>query len=1124
LLFLHESHRLEILGDRLISLLQAPGTDPLIPRIVIPQNPVIGRWLTFRMADTAGICSNLSFPLAGRFIREMLEKIYGISSRPAHFDKQTLLFRIFEILSRLALAPAFFPVRSFTGDPPEESRLYDLSLVLSDLYDRSMIYRPDLFLDWEGGKGEDYWPAILWRKLAGEGDAPEHRARLMERFFRDGSGRVAAYLPPRLFLFGLTGLPPQDLLFFRTLGESTEKEVHLFFLNPCQEYWGDIVSPAQKGRKSGPISVYFDVGHPLLSAWGEHFRTLHHSLSDAENTFRDFPDIEKKTLLGHLQSDIRTLRNRGEEVRSGGRKETVPVSDRSIEIVACTGQVREIEMLKDRLLGLFSEDPSLKPEDIVVLAPDISVYSGAIRSVFGGMDRGGPKGLSDPSLPFTVSDQRDLEEEELFLSLLTLLRLPRERFTAPVFLRLLSVAPIARKFALEEVRSSRLREILVASGMRWGRNGSDRPPPYAGREEHTFREGLDRLVLGYACGDGPFDPSLDLSPGPVALNRDESGEVSGGLSVFLDALDALHESLSDPLPLGLWPERLHGILESFFDLDPENRIDREILSLPEKLSAILGPSGVSTPVSSSLIAIHLRRIAGTTGGRDRFFSGGVTFGQMVPLRSIPFRVVCLLGMNDAAFPRTYWPPSFDWMAESPRPGDRSVREDDRMLFLEALMSARDSLWISYEGRDVRDGTRKEPSVLVRQLLDTVSEGFEGEHGPIGDQILLTAPLDPLSPEHFEEGGDARLKSFSREWLEALVSEKDSASRAPVFFSRELRWKKPGETGSGDGPDAISLCDLLFFFRNPVKYFLTREMGLSSGGEGIILEEDEPFLPEEQKLLAAASGEGPPDSRDLPWPPLREIVRRRVEKKVEEHDLARSSLISRELGEERREIRVRVDLLSGGARLFGVIDHVLEGEGQSVLLLDHWPRTLYPSYFLQSFLLHLVMGLVRPDSRKTLLIGKSGTSPPKKGARPSLPEVWGWNSFGIQTSRKLLNRYLKAYRAGLFRPLLFDPVFSRTCAETALAQEGISPIERRSRALEKAAFDWKKDLENHFLPKGASSDPRRRTAYWSTLAFSGRNPMEEPDFYRWSLLLWKPLLQSRFLYPETPFGTSFREDA
>ncbi len=1112
MLYLYESQRLEVLADlfvdRMTGWAREGRVDPLRPEILIPQNPVIGRWLTYRISGQTGVCANLAFPLAGRFIRDLIERVYGNSRHPVHFDKETLLLRLFESLPGLLSLPSFAEVRGFLGRGIPEKRLYELSALLADLFDRSMIYRPSLLLAWEDGAEPEGWPAILWRHLAG-GSRPLHRARMMEAYFQNGGRELAGLLPPRLSLFGLTGMAPVDLRFFRTLGERGLCEIHFYFQNPCEEYWGDIVSARMRDQAPSGQEVYLETGNPLLSSWGEQFRVLHQSLSDLPETERMFPPAPE-TLLGGLQEDIRTLSDRGARVREKAlEKMTIPLRDRSIEVVCCSSPVREIEMLRDRLLGLFSEIPGLSPEDVVVLAPDIGRYTGIIRSVFGAPVRGAGVDGGDPEIPFVISDRRELLEEPPFEALLLLLRLPSVRLTAPLIFLLLSVPAIARKFGLEELRPARLQEILQGSGIRWGRSGSDRPAPYAGRNENTVAEGRTRLLLGYACGEERLSKTGG-GPDPLFLPEDPDGFIVGSIAAFFETLDDHIDTLSGTRPADQWPDRLRTILEDFFDLDLDRGLDRELLALPERLARGFSEAGTTVNLSSGVLARHLERMAGAGEGSDRFFSGGVTFGRMVPLRSIPFRVVCLVGMNDADFPRPSWPPSFDWLVASPQPGDRSVRDDDRTLFLEALLSARDRLWISYVGIESRDGSSREPSVLVRELMDHLSEGYSGEMAPISTQITLAAPIDPLSPEHYSRDADPRLKSYSRSWRLALDTAWGAPARERVFFDPRLSWSSRGSEESSFGREGLAVSDLREFIRDPVRYFLVRQMGLPHSDRTLLLEEDEPFGVDEKRLASGRLRGKLSWESELPWPPLRSLARERIEADIALYRRTMSERTGVSLPESPGSVPMEgLDGVFHGVRLYGSIEGLCQGPGKGrILLVERWPRMPYPSDFLESFLLHLLSSLFVEGYEGCLLTGRGGKREGEKDPSRIPVGFWRWDLLPKEVAARHFLSYLRAFRKGSLSPLPFDPEASLTYAREheKSRQSGALPASLssgspadRARAMIRAARLPPFSARNSFF------DPRRRSTFWSALAFSGRDLAGEPAFALWSLRLFRPLL-------------------
>ncbi len=1105
---LYESQRLEVLADMFVERLAAWGRDgyldPFRPETVIPQNPAIGRWLSYQIASRTGISAGLSFPLAGRFIRSLLESAYGDPLRPAHFEKGNLLLRLFETLPVLIVRPEFLEVRGFLGRGMTDERLYELSAVLADLYDRSMIYRPDLLLGWEDGKDPDGWPAILWRELSGS-SRPLHRARMMESFFRTGGKATVPHLPPRISLFGLTGMAPRDLLFFRTLGEADLCDVHLYFLNPCEEYWGDIVPSRVKERALPEKKAILETGAPLLSSWGEPFRNLHQSLADLPLTSRLFPSAPP-TLLGSLQDDLRTLSDRGALIRECAlERRVVPLRDRSLEVISCTSPVREVEMLKDRLLALFSEIPGLSPEDVVVLAPDIGRYAGIIRSVFG-EEPGGESGKErEPEIPFVISDRRELLEEPAFEALLLLLRLPRMRLTAPLAFRLLSVPLIAEKFGLAGIRPSRLQEILWDSGFRWGLSGSDRPSPYAGRKEQSLVEGRDRILLGYACGEEALPKAFFLSP--LALPEDREGEIAGGIARFSEALEDLLVLLSGVRPASEWPLLLRELLDTFFRLDSSRSVDRALAAIPDRLARDFTEAGASMTLSSAVLSRHLEKMAGAGDGKDRFLSGGVTFGRMVPLRSIPFRVVCLLGMNDADFPRPSWPPSFDWLASHPEPGDRSVREDDRTLFLEALLSARDILWISYVGIEIRDGSHREPSVLVRQLMDQVAEGFEGENGPILSQITLESPLDPLSPDHYSREADPRLRSYSRPWRRALENTRRRPSADPVFFDPSLSWGPAEPKDTQGGAEGVSIPDLRSFIRDPARHFLVRQMGFPPSERPLRLEEAEPFVSDPNRTITARLRGGEGSFAPLPWPPLRGLVSGRAEREAEGY--------RRTLG-ERLDIRLpegsvpfsreRLDGTFHGVRFAGTIEGLAESlQGGRFLIVERWPWSPFPGDFLEAYVGHLLCALFLSGYRGCALTGKGGKKEAEKDPTRIPLALWRWSAPPRPEAARQFLPYFRAFRKGRRAPLPFDPEASRVFADTLRENAGPAGSPAWKLASGKARELLLSSRVPPFNARSTFFDPRSRSPFWTALAFSGRDLPGEIAFGLWSLRLWDPLL-------------------
>ena len=129
-------------------------------------------------------------------------------------------------------------------------------------------------------------------------------------------------------------------------------------------------------------------------------------------------------------------------------------------------------------------------------------------------------------------------------------------------------------------------------------------------------------------------------------------------------------------------------------------------------------------------------------------TGAVTFCGIGSLRGIPFRVVCLIGLADTAFPRQAAVTEFDLMAERPRLGDRARRHDDRAAFLDALLSAREVLYLSYPGHNVRDDSPLPPAIPVSELLDYLGRSVAGGADAVRRRLITEHRLQPWSPHYF----------------------------------------------------------------------------------------------------------------------------------------------------------------------------------------------------------------------------------------------------------------------------------------------------------------------------------------------------------------------------------------
>ncbi|MFM5881487.1 exodeoxyribonuclease V subunit gamma [Aeromonas sanarellii] len=861
---LYHSNQLDLLKELLVSRIrQSPLDHPFDREQILVQSPGMAQWLKLELAKAFGIAANIDFPLPASFIWEMFTRVLADVPRQSPYNKGAMSWQLMTILPALLDRPAFAPLAAYLGgsdgEAPEQVRLWQLCQKVADLFDQYLVYRPDWIARWEQGEGlglelagvsgQD-WQPELWRELVARtlalSPSGYHRANLYEEFIHElaRSAELPGKLPRRVFVFGISALPPRYVEALLALGSRAEVEVHLFVTNPCRYYWGDLLDRKTLARLENRLKPGTDLetlqgpANPLLASMGKLGRDYLHQLMELEVPQIDaFVDIDDTSLLRAIQKDVLELAERGAGEFSldvSHHKSPVSLDDGSLQIHACHGPMRELEVLHDRLLALFELDPTLTPKDVVVMMPDVNSYGPYIQAVFG-KESGGARGR----IPFAISDRAASQESPLLQSFLALLRLPNARFGAGELLAILEVPAVLRRFELDDDEFNQLRRWVQETGIRWGLDdGYPERFDLPRLSGNSWLFGLRRMLLGFAMGDG--EPVAGILP--YADIEGQQGLALGKLAWFVDSLAEFLPRLQQAQPLPEWHACLNALLDRFYLADEDE--ERQLQLIRSQLTdwqAQLGEARFEQAISADLLQDYLGSVLGESRSSQRFLAGQVNFCTLMPMRSIPFRQVCLLGMNDGVYPRTLPPMGFDLMAVAGRRGDRSRRDDDRYLFLEALLSAQQGLYISYQGFSAQDNSEKVPSVLLAELIDYVRQGFvlagdedlddESSGRRLLEHLVTRHPLTPYSPAYFHPEPGSGLFTYAADWLPALSPERGAAN----FQSGDL--PLPPEWGREQG---LELAELLRFYRQPARYFLNRRLKVWFELEEATIEDSEPF--------------------------------------------------------------------------------------------------------------------------------------------------------------------------------------------------------------------------------------------------------------------------------------------
>ena len=896
LLVIH-GNRAELLGDTVIEWLAQHPLAPLEEEVFLVQSNGVAEWLKMSIAARRGVCAATKVELPARFLWRAYRQVLGRDAVPATsaFDKLPLTWRLMQLLPGLLDRPEFAPLAGFLdaarGEGDELARRLQLAGRLADLYDQYQVYRGDWLQRWASGhddlpkysvssaepaalgalplalplEPDQRWQAALWRELLVSAAAAGQQAQQtqtrpdLHRQFLEALGAGStprAPLSRRVVLFGMTHVPMQTLEALAAL--SGRCQVLLVVPNPCRYHWADIIDGREMlrlARRRHPLRLGLDLAalgldamhahaHPLLASWGRQGRDFVRQLDAFDDALQAqqrfalnkvdlFDDGLGETLLEQVQARIRDLVPPDEHPQTA-----LPATDRSIVFHVGHSPQREVEILQDQLLKLLADPVGpgrarLNPRDIVVMVPNVDTFAPAITAVFGQYGRG-----DERHIPFDIADQTERGNNPLLVAVEWLLNLPRQRCRLSELRDLLDVPALAKRFGLVAEDLPRLSLWIAGAGIRWGLDPTHRESLglAACGEQNTWLFGLRRMLLGYANGDGPALQGIE----PYGEVGGLDAALAGSLAALLERLAAWRRKLDASMPPERWAACLRELLTAFFDAT-EERDRMTLAALDAGLTAWLQACAVAG--FSEAVDLAVTREAWLANVDEpalskRFRAGGVTFCTLMPMRSVPFEIVCLLGMNDGDYPRSSSRSDFDLMALPglARPGDRSRRDDDRQLMLEALLSARRVLYVSWAGRSPRDNVEQPPSVLVSQLRDYLAAGWGAE---AVRQRTQEHPLQPFSRRYFEvpagdgDAGPQPLFTYASEWRVAHAEAEDLAEPRDSTDSPAHRYEP-------DPEQPLTVAGLAAFLKNPVKAFFKQRLDVVFREGDAPDEDDESF--------------------------------------------------------------------------------------------------------------------------------------------------------------------------------------------------------------------------------------------------------------------------------------------
>ena len=892
----------------LVDKIQQVSPLPIFTKeVFIVQNAGMQHWLSMSLANKRGVHINIDYALPAQYLWKLLRNLVNTEENidQAPFSREALCWRIYQLLAdeKVCQDDYFLPVtqywqtakssqistqdltHSLSNDSSlfsakENVKRYQLSCQLADLFEQYLVFRPDWIDSWQHDNliatksvSDNFdqaqkWQAKLWQLLTAE-QAYNPLALIQSAI--EKLPNAQSILPKRICFFGINAMAPMWLSFINQLSEVTQ--VHFFHLNPCFNYWGDIVSEKQAIKlldkwTDNHQAFSESVGNPLLANLGQQGReflallqqystinidafseNVSDSIFNNLNSNSNLRDEEANevsddiSVLQHIQNDILTLTDAREDKRD--------LKDDSIIITSAHSALREVQGLHDWLLHQFNQDPSLTPKDILVMCPQVEQYAPYVNAVFA-------QGWQDldnniPPLPCSIADRVSKDSDPLVAAFSQLLTLPDSRFHVSQILAWLRIPAMQTKFDLPIDDLEKLSVWIEHAAIHWGVNHQHKSQILQSEkqsEQFTWQYGLSRLLQGFAYSDQQalYDDKLVL---PDVEGSDAL--LLGKLMLVIEQLQFFTQELNQARTPQQWHTFLYAMISDLFDdslAENFSAIYQAIDALVEYCHQAQFEQVIDLAIIREFLDNHFSQ---PDPGRQ-FMVGQVTFCSMLPMRSIPFKIVAVLGLNDGEFPRQRTPMGFDLMSMSEfRLGDRSRRGDDRYLFLEALISARQTLYLSYQGRNIKNNNEKQPSIVLKELMDYLATAY-GWQLIDNSKDIRQLPMQPYSEKNYQ----GKFAGFDEKWL-ALYQRKQDVKNQFIDNQNKVNHVQTNEGNLLDNESSkitdndlvispaqmdeqkqLDVIQLIRFYQHPARYFAQNHLSLYLDSQETQLSDDEPF--------------------------------------------------------------------------------------------------------------------------------------------------------------------------------------------------------------------------------------------------------------------------------------------
>ncbi|ANZ22646.1 exodeoxyribonuclease V subunit gamma [Buchnera aphidicola (Diuraphis noxia)] len=974
------SNKINILLSKVCQIIQKkPLSNIFEKEIFIHDSKILFKYLNIFISNNIGISANFKFYRPHDFIWKVFQSILYKNNLKNTCTQSIITWNIMNVLNK----------KNFCEHIKTKDNAYKkfkFSYLMATIFHQYLIYRPNWINEWEQNKNtclineDEIWQVKLWKEIINHSkknnQSGYHFVNLFNYFqsLKNHNKIKKNVLPNRIFIISSFTLTPSYIKILKIISKYTN--IYFLYITPFKTnifYPNTIKNGNLSHKKKHPNNT-------ILSLWRKYeeyyiIKLMHSKKIKITNFFKNEANKNINLLnnikKNFLKFDCLNLKNI--------KKKSFLKIDNSISINICDNKYNEIQILHDTLLLHFNKNKNLKLDNIVVICDSIDDYMSSIHAIFEAKNE-------NENLPFFISTKVSKKEEKIFLFFNKILNLSYSRFENEEILEFLNIPEIANHFNISEDDINILYHWIQEANIRWGINSKHKKSlSLPEHNANTWEWGIEKLLLSYATNTTENVWNDVVSCSVINTSR---ADLIGKLIIFINVLKKWKKKISKSQYLSCWRSLFREFINDFFykkTNKPVQNLHKSWIKMIDDISY----SNYTQKISIKILKKHFNCTIKRT--YQKFLPGVINFCHPSDICYIPFEIICIIGSDYKSTLKNNKPNSFiNILNKYPLIGDLNFYEQYCYLFLQNISCAQKYLYISYVGTSIKDESKTSSSILIEQLLDYIAFNFFPKHDynlNIKDnkKRIINLLCKNYKKEYFYK------KENIKNTLDNSIKNKIKTNNNKTYNIKLFK---------NNISNKIHLKDLIFFWKNPIRYFFNHSLKIKFRFQKEKINNTEPFCVSQiesfkikEMLLTNIINQKDTEkilkiyilSGKLPYGFFGENIFKKIKKDME--SIAKSVIKHKSVTKEKK-----INFILKKFQIHGILYNV-----QSTGLIRWQPNTISYSDRIALWIEHLMYSCIKG-------FGESKIIGPKN-------QIWSYSSLNHEKAYNYLYKYIIGYIKG-----------------------------------------------------------------------------------------------------------------